>query len=221
MIIVRFYPFFELPFITGTTLAWQMPSLLLQLMFAIGSDGTIVPNTKKWYQDLNFVVKDTEGRRIPGIVYNVNKVIVYALASALEVYFWTKRDAMSECNLDTFAHLIDNSRRHSFHLKIVCANILSLDIKKGRRGLDLNVSQRDAVDPRSMVLSMKHHLFGHFPWLVRMFGDLDCVDTNLGENFHKFVGKDAFESSNKQYGAELLQMCNYVVKVEGTIVWLE
>ena len=69
-----------------------MPSLLLQLMFAIGSEG-VVPNTLNWYRKLNFKVYNNDSgtaRKTPEKVYNVNKCIVYAMAAVLEVYFWTK-----------------------------------------------------------------------------------------------------------------------------------
>jgi hypothetical protein len=74
-----------------------------------------------------------------------------------------------------------------------------------------------AVDPKAVTMPMKNHLLEHYPFMVEMFGDLGCLDTNLGECAHKFVAKAAFEKSNKQYSAELAQMTNYVVKVEGKI----
>lgn len=193
-----------------------MPNLLLQLMFAIGCDGTVVPNTKRWYQRLNFKIdQPTRSTSATATVYNVNKVIIFAMASALEVYFWTKRPSMSDCNLATYRILIDNSRRHAFHLKVLCTNILRLEVSK--RKIDWNVQRRVAVDPKAVTMPMKNHLLEHYPFMVEMFGDLGCLDTNLGESAHKFVAKAAFEKSNKQYSAELAQMMNYVVKVEGKI----
>jgi hypothetical protein len=199
-------------------MAWQMPALLLQLMFAIGSEG-IVPNTLKWYKALNFKVcgDDNEtGRKTPAKVYNVNKCIIYAMAAVLEVYFWTKRSAMSEMNLTTYGHLIDNAHRHVFHLKILCTNILRLDLKK--RTIDWSVSERNAVDPRMVTSSNKDHLLHHYKDMIEQYGNLDCLDTELGELAHKVVGKEAFANSNKQYGAELMQMANYVVKVQGNLI---
>jgi hypothetical protein len=195
-----------------------MPSLLLQLMFAIGSEG-VVPNTLNWYRKLNFKVYNNDSgtaRKTPAKVYNVNKCIVYAMAAVLEVYFWTKRSAMSEMNLTTYGHLIDNAHRHVFHLKILCTNILRLDLKK--RTIDLSVSERNAVDPRMVTSSNKDHLLHHYIDMIRQFGNLDCLDTELGELYHKLVGKMAFANSNKQYGAELMQMANYVVNVQGNLI---
>jgi hypothetical protein len=196
-----------------------MPGLLLQLMFAIGSEG-IVPNTLSWYRKLNFkVCKDDGGsaRKTPAKVYNVNKCIIYAMAAALEVYFWTKRPAMSEMNLTTYGNLIDNAHRHVFHLKILCTNILRLDLKK--KAIDLAVSERNAVDPRMVTSSNKDHLIHHYKDMIQQYGNLGCLDTELGELFHKIVGKEAFANSNKQYGAELMQMANYVVKLQGNLLY--
>ena len=187
-------------------------------MFTIGSEG-IVPNTLKWYKALNFKVCDNDnetGRKTPAKVYNVNKCIIYAMAAVLEVYFWTKRSAMSEMNLTTYGHLIDNAHRHVFHLKILCTNILRLDLKK--RTIDWSVSERNAVDPRMVTSSNKDHLLHHYKDMIEQYGNLGCLDTELGELAHKFVGKEAFANSNKQYGAELMQMANYVVKVQGNLV---
>ena len=184
-------------------------------MFAVGSDGSIVPATLAWYRVLNFKVSNSNGTQTRAKVYNVNKCIIFAIAATLEVCFWTKRSAMSEANLVTYAHLIDNARRHVFHLKVLCTNILRLEV--GKRTLDTTVASRNAVDPKRVSLYMKDHLMSHYPWLIETFGDIDCLDTNLGELFHKFVAKGAYEKSNRQYGAELMQMCNYVVKVEGSV----
>ena len=113
-----------------------------------GSDGRNVPNTKQWYQALNFktstVDEDGQTHYNASKLYNVNSLIICAMAATLEVYFWTQSKRMSENNLVTYQHLIDNARRHVFHLKACCANILSI---RGR-SIDLQVSERPATELR-------------------------------------------------------------------------
>jgi hypothetical protein len=115
----------------------------------VGSDGSNIPNRKRWYQDLNFKTKtvneDGESHYKPTKVYNVNSLIICAMAATLEVYFWTQSKRMSEKNLVTYQYLIDNARRHIFHLKALCTNILSIRLSSRRRSIDRTVSYRPAV----------------------------------------------------------------------------
>ena len=112
--------------------------------FFAGSDGRNAPNTKQWYQALNFktstVDEDGQSRYKTSKVYNVNGLIICAMAATLEVFLWTQSKRMSEKNLITYQHLIDNARRHLFHLKACCSNILSI-----RRSIDLRVRERPAA----------------------------------------------------------------------------
>ena len=63
---------------------------------------------------------------------------------------------------------------------------------------------------------IKIHLTGHYPGLKELLGaDFIVLDTQQSEKHHKFVGKAAFVNSNKQYGAEMKQMCSWVLAVEG------
>ena len=120
------------------------------MLFITGSDGRNAPNTKQWYRALNFktstVDEDGETLYKPSKVYNVNSAIICAMAASLEVFFWTETRRMSERNLVTYRHLIDNARRHIFHLKALCSNILS--IKLATKRIDLTVSERPATDLR-------------------------------------------------------------------------
>ena len=60
---------------------------------------------------------------------------------------------------------------------------------------------------------------GHYPELKALLGaDFIVLDTQQSEKHHKFVGKAAFDNSNKQYGAEMKQMCAWVLAVEGARV---
>jgi len=114
-----------------------------------GSDGRNVPNRKRWYQDLNFkteiVNEDGESHYKPTKLYNVNSLIICAMAATLEVYFWTQSKRMSEKNLETYRHLIDNARRHIFHLKALCTNILSIRLSSRRCSIDRTVGYRPAA----------------------------------------------------------------------------
>ena len=114
-------------------------------MIFAGSDGTNVPNKKRWYRALNFMSStvDTNGEihYKYSKVYNVNSVIICAMAATLEAYFWTQSKMMSENNLVTYQHLIDNARRPSFHLKALCTNILSME----KTSIDLSVTERSAA----------------------------------------------------------------------------
>jgi len=66
---------------------------------------------------------------------------------------------------------------------------------------------------------IKGHLVAHYPELKSSLGaDFIVLDTQQSEKEHKFVGKAAFNSSNKQYGAETKQMCKWVLAVEGACV---
>ena len=63
---------------------------------------------------------------------------------------------------------------------------------------------------------IKVHLISHYEELKSLLGaDFIVLDTQQSEKHHQVVGKDAFQSSNKQYGADLKQMCEWVVKMEG------
>ena len=59
--------------------------------FFAGSDGRNAPNTKQWYQALNFktstVDEDGQTRYKNSKVYNVNGLIICAMAATLEVFF--------------------------------------------------------------------------------------------------------------------------------------
>ena len=63
---------------------------------------------------------------------------------------------------------------------------------------------------------IKLHLISHYPELKESLGaDFIVLDKQQSEKEHKSVGKAAFNNSNKQYGAELKQMCEWVLAVEG------
>jgi hypothetical protein len=69
-----------------------------------------------------------------------------------------------------------------------------------------------------LSLPIKGHLFSHYGGLKRELGsDFIVLDTQQSEKSHKSTGKDAFANSNKQYGAELKQMCTWVLAVEGAL----
>lgn len=71
--------------ILRTIAAWKLPALLMKLMFAIGSEGRIVPNRgESWYKDNNIYM--------PDIAYNPTVIILNALSSALELY-WILRSS--------------------------------------------------------------------------------------------------------------------------------
>jgi hypothetical protein len=63
---------------------------------------------------------------------------------------------------------------------------------------------------------IKGHLISHYGYLKSLLGaDFNVLDTQQSEKEHQFVGKAAFNNSNRQYGAELKQMCTWVLAVEG------
>jgi len=69
---------------------------------------------------------------------------------------------------------------------------------------------------RKLSQPIKVHLISHYEELKSRLGaDFTVLDTQQSEKHHQVVGKDAFQSSNKQYGADLKQMCEWVVKMEG------
>jgi hypothetical protein len=121
----------------------------------LGSTGINLPNTKAWYASLNFkkrtVTVHEDVMHTSTREYNVSNVVISALAATLEVYFWTQCKKMSDINLITYRYLIDNARRHTFHLKALCTNILNIKLSPAKT-IDRTVGMRISVDLRYVCM---------------------------------------------------------------------
>jgi hypothetical protein len=172
--------------------------------------GYVLPNKMDWWKKLNFEARDS---------YNVNAVVVHALASCLELSFWllaNGKKGLSEINLAALAVLIDNTRYHLWNLKEVCANLLSIPRGKKGRLLIAMKKQLPRVRLHKLLGNTKDHLAGKYPFYYKWIGvDRAYTDTELDELAHKVHGKEAFEHSNKQFDADTRQMLTYVLRKEG------
>jgi len=128
-----------------------------------GSDGFIIPNTTKWWNELY----------IAGDSFNVNAVVVHSLVSCLELCYWLllSRNGLSEDNIKSLGMLIDNTRCHLWKLKEMCSNLLS--IPRGRKGQAKIAAAKETRTkiPRVRLYKLtggtKEHIAGKYPFYYK------------------------------------------------------
>ena len=73
--------------LTGSIEAWKIPTLILQLMAAIGEDGEVVPNTSNWSQE-NYLHR----------AWNPTEIICNAIGMILDLQYLVSAKEMIEFN---------------------------------------------------------------------------------------------------------------------------
>ena len=197
-------------FLSGGFEAWKLASMMVQLLFSVGSSGTYCPNDPGWYDStlLPFLNKGLEeGKKhtaISTLLFgkSVNQVIVNAMCSALQCLFCLKSGSFSDIQLDTVNLLLKNARVHHarvFKLKfLVCAA--------------LNLKTRDFEEEKQFAGTKIHHLMHFVTNMKRLGGTTRSWDTEMSEQMHKVVGKAAYEASSKTKKGMLEEMVRYVQK---------
>jgi hypothetical protein len=67
----------ETGLLSGGIESWKLKSLLMQMMFSIGEQGDLLPNTSNWFSEKTSLSKQY-------FCANITKVVLSACASALE-----------------------------------------------------------------------------------------------------------------------------------------
>jgi len=197
-------------FLSGGFEAWKLASMMVQLLFSVGSSGTYCPNDPTWYESclLPALNRGLEEKKKHTTISNlligrsVNQVIVNSMSSALQCLFYLKSGSFSDIQLDTVSLLLKNARIHHarvFKLKfLICAA--------------LRLQSRDFEEEKQFAGTKIHHLMHYVTNMKRLGGITQSWDTEMSELFHKTVGKAAFESSSKTKKGMLEEMVRYVQK---------
>lgn len=159
-------------FISGDIRASALPGILMELMFCIGLNGLILPNSN---------IISSNGKTS----YNPTEVFMTAACSSLEVVFFSKAKELARSQVDVMSHIIFNSRSHLQKLFSIKQDML----------LQFGVIKTPGDNHRGI----KSHLLQHIPEQILAYGaNPISFDTQFTELSHKQTSKTPWEISSKQ-----------------------
>ena len=181
---------------TGNTPGWMQPNIALQIMFAIGTHGQVLPN--KLYECSN------------GKKFNPTTVVVTALSACLEVEFFSHARVISERQLTTYSSCVMNAKYRLIQLYDAKQNFLREC--KMLKQLPTPLKANEYELPRYL----KCHLMEHIPG--QQIPDLGAEEqifcTQGGEQAHHSIVQEAFSASSKVFSSTESEMCAYTLKRE-------
>jgi len=210
--------------LTGGTPAWQLPILLLQVLFCVADNNiNLLPNKK-------CVVTSY------GVVHNPTKVLIDGMCSSLQALWLLKSKTANAHHLDLLLEAtkkanVCNDTMFDLKQTILRANG---DFKKKKKTLkgDIKPTSQTTLDgetkkktPPPKVgrvttqaessTAMKKHLWLHFSEQAVEFGqDQRSTDTELGESAVKETVQVSWTKSNKQKRHSERMMLNYGIAKE-------
>ena len=176
--------------------AWKLVPALIQLMFAIGHDGAILPNNDK-----RFRLK----KLFPGvdnaILQDVSEVVLSTVASVLEYVWVVSCDRMIRKDASVMYYLTSNMQYHSLRLAMLVkiattyipGSMFTLPDWRGILEGDKKHSARHVVDAK-----------------IEWGAQLRTWDTELAESYWKDCLKVPHSLSSKKHSEKRLQMLLYM-----------
>jgi hypothetical protein len=195
--------------LTGGTPAWQLPILLLQVLFCVADNNIdLLPNKK--------CVRTSRG-----VFYNPTKVLIAGMCSSLQAVWLIKSKTANAVHLDLLLKATQKAN--------LCNDIM-FDLKQTilRQNGDFKKKKKTPKDqskPTSKIsrdiskaetsTAMKKHLWLHFSEQAVEFGqDQRSTDTELGESAVKETVQVWWSKSNKQKRHSERVMLNYGIAKE-------
>ena len=222
---------------SGSIPAWELPGILLQLLFCIGTDGNIVPNFNVNYGTAEVPVQ-----------LNANVLITASNAGALEVAYFCESDRLTETQLKTFQTCVDNAHGAALDLfalkrkvseRVAYCNYLkragSRKMSREREKKNRAGAEEEDEDEEDEIFNsvssdlkvIKLHLLGHIPEQIRQLGAHSRVfNSSIGEKSHQENVPGAFSRSSKNLETTLPEMCasiltremgRRIVKLQGAV----
>jgi hypothetical protein len=164
---------------------WKLPSLLIQILFAIGVDGNLLPNTEDWY--LRYVLRNKHQVHIDSeIAINISKTCISAISAVLEVTFSFSGTSISSEQLKDLELKICNSRVHFEKVSRLLRRVSLL-----------------GEDPANII---KSHNPTHYPRQITWVGfDKRAWDCEDGEHQHILM-KELDRKTSKKCVVESKQL---------------
>jgi hypothetical protein len=167
----------------------KVPDLLFWLMFAIGTEGSIIPN-----RNITRTVVNKKTKKKVTKKFNPTKIVMNAMVSCLEMLWCVKVREMKQEDIPTILQNVVNIA--NFHAMAL------FDLKQFLCGSSNKMG------------AVKMHLWSHAPRFFAMFGALIYSDTNTYEHDH-IADKRKFNRTSKNYDTmlqELLRVVSYCIR---------
>ena len=175
--------------ITGSFPAWQMRNLCLQLVFGIGWEGSLIPNSEMEFG---------EGRW-----GNPTSLCLNALLGVLRVAAYCEARELTESQLHLMHKYITNASCRLLQLydfkQLVC-------LKAGY------IRRSRPAKAREMPSNFKTHGMSHLPRQYRLFGEWTAYDAAAGEKYHQVVVSGAMKRSSGVIETTQQEMAVHVVR---------
>lgn len=163
---------------------------LFQIIFVIGIEGDIVPNSKMFTLQIN-------GTRVN--LGNVTKKIMNCAFSLLDSYIQSKKDSFSDDQIYQFE--ISNKDMH-------CHLLLLWELRQTVLGIS------------TLQLTMrKPHNVLHYGFTIRMWGSLSKCDTGSYERNHKVDTKHNYERTSRRKKTINEEQTKYI-QIQRKLYWI-
>ena len=202
--------------------SFKVPSLIGQLMWAIGDGYKVLPTSMDWYQEHDHPFTAQEATYGRSSSFSVHQIVVHALAAVIELTFYVDAKLMTKSNIKTYQYLTANMRTHVALLHRLRSRLMMV-IPTKANGVLGAISHVDEVegnkrkrdnDPYDIQpKDVKSHLAIHHPHLKMMLGaDTSTFDMERSEHAHLRFGKGAYGHIPKQHehGLHLHDMLEYI-----------
>lgn len=181
--------------ISGGLEAWKLISMLIQMMFSIGVNGDVVPNTNKDLREL--------GVNSP-LLTNMSDVIHSACASCFELHMALNSKRMHYTDFEKMMDLVSVAKYHNLRLAVLMKTCFKLREIQRKHTLD-----KDYIAGlwRTAQAGNKHHYLGHFLISkLRMGSNITIVDTELSEKSHRVFVKIPYSKCSKRFGSRTMEI---------------
>ena len=193
--------------ISGNFPAWQMPNLCLQLIFGIGCEGAVIPNT-------TMLISEDVTKRFG----NPTTICINALSSVLEVAYYCEANALTQTQLATMRDFIDTMCLNLVHLHDLKMKICQRTMPVAKETSDAPVEPPKPPKPRKeyeMPRNIKTHSTTHFPNQIEEFGAFSGpMNTALGEKSHQINVGEAYGRSSRVLATSNAEMARYCLRKE-------
>ena len=172
-------------FMTKRLPGWKLPSLLFQLMFAIGTEDTILPNTKQWTILANLRQE-----------CNINKIVLDAIQSTISLLImYNKNDGYTEKEFKTLQNLLTENRMYVSNLWILKCDLYNNSINNPKN-----------TQP-SIFGGIKHHLIERHEveWKKHFGTENNTYNVELSEHYH-LTCKNDYEATSKRFESTTMEM---------------
>jgi len=198
--------------ITSHFPAWQMRNLVLQLIFGIGCEGAIIPNTEIEFEiDCVDSSSSSAGKRRRPQVWRCNPttIILNALVSVLDHGFHIEANEMRDSQVTILGRLGDNA-----HVNLVALHDMRRRFMR-KAGILTPTAKITSSTGYELPRNIKCHSISHFPRQIRFFGaDSSPYNTALGEKCNHYVVNIAFSSTSRVISSTLQEMACSVIRAE-------